>query len=348
MKSRIFVAALALVGLGILDAQNANARDYTWTGRDPNGLCPVPGATNWNCGENWVYNDSGAIPVIGNWPGSAATNDTALVGRDISIAGGRLAAIGNPVLSVSIFPGNELDSLTIREQMTVTTGNFVLRIAGASGLEIAAGGTLDISGATGSVVLSGLGEHLIDGELILRTYVEPNASTLQIEETLDLGGSGAIIGQDDDALIQIAGPGEGFTRTLTLRPELKIEGTLTIRGAPGDGTEKFVNDGLVYANRVAPPLIITFANVTVEGRGEFRIGDNAFLAAVNDEINFTNTVVATQLAAYFTLLGPTDDDPAFAGSILDLDTPFATSGHLHMVGGRIECDGGETCVFGSH
>lgn len=328
MKRFLIPTTLAVLGLFILDGQTASARDYTWTGANTGGGCAA--ATDWNCGKNWVFNDNGGVPGVAVYPGTAA-NDTALVARDISIAGGRVAVIPQPTLIGAL--ANPLDSVTIRNQMSVTTAGFGMTItnpaASGAGLEIAGGGVLDVNNAAGSLVLGRAGKHLIDGELRLSV----DGATLQIAATLDLGGSGTIIGLHNGAVIQITDPGDGNTRTLTLRPDLKIEGALEIQGAAGDGTKKFVNDGLVWANSViVGQRTLAFANVTVEGQGEYRVGPTD-----TDVMHFTDTAVATRLNADFSILDL---------GILDIDNGLTTAGHMYIVGdgGAIQCAGGQ-CIF---
>lgn len=326
MNRFLLSTTLAVIGLFILDGQTASAqRDFTWTGNV---------SRVWSLGTNWVFNDTCIVPLAAVFPGSTmAVNDTALVARDIICAppADRLAVIRQPQFDVAALT-TPLASLTIREQMTLTffEEGAVLEIAGVSGLEIAAGGVLDVSLATASVVLSGAGEHLIDGELILRTFLDGNASTLQIDTSLDIGGSGAIIGLHDTAKIKIA-DGE----TLKLRPDLKIEGALTIQGVADGGTEKFVNDGTVNAGERAPgQRILTFdVELTVEGHGEFRVGE----FSATDQIDFAVGVTATRLNADFSILD----------GVLDINTPFFTAGHLYMLLGEIQCNpvGGGQCTF---
>ncbi len=310
MKRLLLSTTLAVLGLYILDGATAMANECVWTG----------GTADWTVPGNWAT-CAGVAPGLGDF---------------VKVP---TCGLGTNIANCPTVPtgAQNAGTLLIAKDATVNPGAFALTVALPSGLTIEDGGTLDVSAPAGSVVLQGIGEHLIDGELILRTFLDLNASTLQIEATLDLGGSGAIIGEHDSALIQIVDPGAGETRTLKLRPELKIEGALKIQGAVGNGTEKFVNDGTVNAGDRGGggvQKVVTFAvEVTVEGHGEFRVGE----FSNTDKIDFFDTTVtATVLNADFSILD----------GILDINTPFATSGHMYMRDGVIQCDPNPgQCIF---
>lgn len=130
---------------------------------------------------------------------------------------------------------------------TVVTESNVLTIDGTYGtqaLEIQASGAveglLDVSCGVvtaGTVKLTSSDTHTVDGELRLSCF----QSALDIDETLSIGGTGSIVGQNDWAEIYIQG-GETFTNNAT------IEGQLIIKSGISTVITTLVNNGLIHAN----------------------------------------------------------------------------------------------------
>ncbi len=229
----------------------------------------------------------------------------------------------NAAHAVTLTGNESVTHLIIQPVGLVVTAGNTLTISSA--LDLKSDGFLYVNSSSGKVALIGGGVHRVSGIILLAA----SGSKLKIEETMLLTAGGTIIGQSNGAAIVIDGG-------KTLTSEITIEGALVIATGGGAGTGTFVNDGTVNAGeRFAGQKIVTFAvEVTVEGHGEFRVGE----FSATDKIDFLDTTVtATGLEATFTLLD----------GVLDINTPFHTTGRLRLWGGVVQCNPGvgAHCIF---
>jgi hypothetical protein len=173
-------------------------------------------------------------------------------------------------------------------------------------LKIKSGGTLILTGGNNDNVST------INGDLKL----EANDSILRITANdHTLAGTGSVIGEDDDAVIQIGAASEA--NSLTLTSTTNITGGLEIApNGMATGTMTFVNNGVVDANKSDNPLAI--CTDVVAGNGDWKV------TSADAELRFWSG--STSLTGDFTVS---------SGTLKIYDTA-ETTGQLYFTHGTIE------------
>jgi hypothetical protein len=153
-----------------------------------------------------------------------------------------------------------------------------------------------------------------DGGIILQGA----GSVLQILVSLTISGDGSIVGQDDEARIDIGADSDGTQRTLT--STITIEGALLIqRTSSATVNMTFTNNGIVEANDTDDQLEIS-PNV-VNGTGQW-------IVSTDPDAKLLFSVSPTSLSGNVTVSDGT----------LDIDENFETSGTLTQTGGKIDVE----------
>jgi len=129
MKSRIFVAALALVGLGILDAKTANAVDYYFE--------PAGATATWNS-ASWRTDGCGGAVVLAVLPANAHAVICSGKTADVN------AAVANPPIT-----------LRVEEGGVVTISGFTLPLTGSAAnvLSHQIEGRIELTDSNASILL---------------------------------------------------------------------------------------------------------------------------------------------------------------------------------------------------
>ncbi|MCH8824792.1 MAG: hypothetical protein IH984_14940 [Planctomycetes bacterium] len=213
MKRTTFFSSLLVAALGIVMATPASATTFTWVGDS------TADGSDWQEPSNWNLNSS--------YPQSG---DTAIIVSPAFLK-------QDPVIYQQ---AEAVSVLNIQNGGLLTVTTQTLTVSGSAGVDIDAGGTLDI-GASGVVIVSGGGgTHPIGGTLKLSS----STSILKVSAatTFGLNGDdkGMVLGQHNDAKIDIAG--------VTLTNNIFVEGMMTVREESGDATFLNGSTGVVRAN----------------------------------------------------------------------------------------------------
>ncbi len=306
MKSRLIATGLAIVGYAIIDATPANAATtYTW-----DGGC---NSTAWSCVNNWVGNSG--------YPGSAA-DDSAIVP----------SATYEPVLDVDLSGASApypIASLEIQKDaiVDVSTHSMYIDGAGTSALTrldidpVGDGdqpGELRVSGTNGLVVLTGGGEHYINGKMVLTG----SGATLSIT-TYDviLSGSGFIAGQHEDSDIIIAASKQ-------LDNRIDIMGILDIEGA---GTFLNSSTGAVIADLAGTLDVVMAGTVDDDGSASWQV------TASNANLRFASSIG--------TVTNPLVCEFVVSNGTFVIDKPLTNTHRLSISGGIFDVN--QTTTMGS-
>jgi len=281
MKSRLFVTALALTGLAIIDAQDASAQTQELYRTEV-------ASVDWNTPAHWaIYDDSTTPPdwrpaTTGEYPQDL---DTAII---------------QPGHTATIDQAETTSFLDVRADGTVVTAGQTLTVNGEGGLKIQPGGEVNVSAASGVLLLSGGGEHTVNGMISLAD--DDGASTLRVTASSVFGGDGRIEGADrNNSLIEVEGA------SVQLASEIFITGSLTITENTTGGI--FVNKGVV--DPVNGTIYIDQVTLQDGMDGVYRLSESG-------ELRFVENLVSA--------LNLQSDLELFGSGTINIRKDFATTG----------------------
>jgi len=245
MKSRLFVAALVVVGLGIVSAQTASAAPRYFIG-----------SSNWSTTSNWATSCS------------AATDNTAPAAGDEVV----ICPSKSSTYDMSLSGASAIDSLDVQEgadvsfssSKTLTVDVVVVRPAvSTNGVP----GTITLGASSTSLEITG-GDQQIDGEIVLS---DAGATLVFNDASTRLEGFGHITGSNASAEVRI---GSGVT--LELEPRMTMRGLLKVTRVGADDQGTLINRGVVDAD-AAGALTIDYVTVDLGEGGIFRLSSTGSL-----------------------------------------------------------------------
>ena len=300
MKRNTLFSFLTVAALGLVTAGPASAGNdtYTWVGGAASGS------------ENdWDYNaGTKAAPDYANWNWNAAA--------------------GEPVTSLP----NSGDTVVIPDRTHDPEIDSGASIVTFSTLNINTGGVLSIR-ADAVLNLDGTVAHDIDGDLVLSN----STAVVKFSASVDVDGDGKIVGQDNNAQVQVA-----TNKVLTNRMStVGIVGRMKIAG-PG----KLDNRGLVHANGDGP--LELGENLLLDDTGgavRWKAGDNinAILFFRNEHTGGSKldgdfaVASCSKLKFDATIETNGDFDTGAAAGFVDVDA-------ANSVEFRYDCDAGGGCT----
>lgn len=301
---RLFKLALTIaLAMFIIDGATAQAQTTYYSNGD----------VSWRDNNAWQTGSCSGTPAGAAYP---VAGDTAY------ICAGDTVSLG----------ANDEAVLVLNIAGTLNTGSNTLTISGAGcDLNVTGTGVLNIQDQGMVLISSSATGHSI--ETNARINLVADESVFRIAANTTIGGSGAIVGSDGSAGIEVR-DSVTFTSTTTIAGHLEIRDY----DYPNE-SGSFTNQGTVHANSNGGTLLVNVRGTLDDNSsGQWRASNGGLLEFGN---HLDDQDVRLQLQGDFFISGSGseiqfDEQPNYSGAA---SYPFfLTTGHLEMSDGTLDVD----------